>query len=44
MAASFAEPPCRRELGGEIDLIGDVRKEAQFEMMRPRIRAALETW
>jgi hypothetical protein len=35
---------CGNNCDGEIDLIGDVRKEAQFEMMRPRIRAALETW
>jgi hypothetical protein len=28
----------------EIGEIGEARSEAHFEMMRPRIRAALMTW
>ncbi|MGH2703272.1 MAG: serine hydrolase, partial [Actinomycetota bacterium] len=35
---------CGNNCDGEIELIGEVRTQAHFEMMRPRIRAALETW
>jgi hypothetical protein len=35
---------CGNNCDGEIELIGGVRTEAHLKMMRPRIRAALDTW
>lgn len=35
---------CGNNCDGEIELIGEVRKQAHFKMLRGRIRAALQTW
>jgi Beta-lactamase enzyme family len=35
---------CGSNCDGEIEVIGDVRSAAHFEMLRPRIKAALMTW
>jgi hypothetical protein len=35
---------CGTKCDDEIDKIGEVRSKAHFEMLRPRIKAALQTW